>query len=102
MIKTEIKVLQEFLDFPFPKTLINSDYDFIYDNSIVAGYAYRVLKGEKLNRTYVEELVKEEFTSNIENVIQSVTNENLRQELLCYQKVYTHAVEYLINSTISK
>ena len=84
-----------FNELRLPKVVENfEDYDYVYDNSLLAGIVSRALKGKNIKKFRNYEYLDEEF-SHFKNLICSSENSVEREEAIHYFETYEQVAKIL-------
>ncbi len=94
------KILREFYNIRMPQQLRDADYyDFVADNTFLAGIVSQVLKGNNLklleHKERFEEFIDDEYLNAKNKILEENLNNVNFQELTFYFKVYEKAVNVL-------
>lgn len=95
-------ILREFYDIRMPQQLRDADYyDFVADNTFLAGIVSQVLKGNNLKLLEHKEKFEEFIDDEYQNAKNKILEENLNnvnfQELTLYFNAYEKVINVLRN-----
>ena len=93
MLKEEKEILQKFYNLKLPSELKNEDYDFIYDNTLLAGLIKSVLSGNYNNNNInLKYFLTNECSKEIQNVLIKYSNS---QEIVTYLNYFNMVIKIL-------
>ncbi len=99
-------IINSYMKIKMPNVLIDDEYDFIYDHTLLGGFISKYENGVAININELMDMKNQRIIKHFERVIYNCKNTEHRENIRNYKISYMSLIEYLIleneNNTISK
>lgn len=87
MLQKDKKILSEFYNLKFPNELKNEDYDFVYDNTLLAGYVKSALSGKYDKNFNSNHFFTNEYINATKKILTKYNNlQNIVKYIDCFNQ----------------